>query len=203
MALTRTSRLTGTAVHTMGAVKPPIDWATSTTSRRRPMAAVTRPAYSRSPADSSSPGRSTAIASWPAASSSGTTGDQNDAVPPAPGISTNVLTGSSLALGVRRYDARGRAHSPAAGTLSPVNRPGRYGASSAWPASPGSSALSNSAVMSAARCAPRVTPLWVTATYTPGAPGSQPTMDWPSAGIGRTHTRYPVTVAPSSTPVTR
>src|SRR5580693_4477905 len=115
MALTRTSRLTGTAVHTIGAVKPPIDWATSTTSRRLPMAAVTRPAYSGSPADLSSPGNSTAIASWPRASSRGTTRDQNDAAPPAPGISTNVLTGNSLVLVVRRYDARGRRHSPAAG----------------------------------------------------------------------------------------
>ena len=50
-------------------------------------------------------------------------------------------------------------------------------------------------MMSPARCAPRVTPLWVTAAYTPSAPGSHPTMDRPSAGIGRTHTRYPVIAA--------
>ena len=82
-----------------------------------------------------------------------------------------------------------------------VKRPGRNGASPAGTGPPGPP--STSAVISPARCAPRVTPLWVTATYTPSTPGSQPTMDRPSAGMGRTHTRYPVTAAPSSPPVTR
>ena len=77
------------------------------------MAATTRPVYSGSPADSSAPGRSTAMASWPAASRSGTTRYQNDAAPPAPGISTNVLTSSSFLLDVRRYDGPGGRDSPA------------------------------------------------------------------------------------------
>jgi hypothetical protein len=86
----------GVRAQTTGAVKPPIDCATSTTSRRPPIASVTASAYSGSPADSSAPGRSTATASWPRACSSGTTRCQYQAAPPAPGTSTNTLIHSSL-----------------------------------------------------------------------------------------------------------
>jgi len=92
IALIKTSSRTEIRSHTSGAVKPPIDWATRTTSGAPAAAATTMSAYSASPADSSSPGRSTAITSWPAVSSNGTTRLQYQAVPPAPGISTNFMT---------------------------------------------------------------------------------------------------------------
>ena len=91
IAFTKTIALTGTFFATRGAVKPPSDMATSTTLPRLPrllIAASTRLAYSGRPAVGSSPGRSTAIASCPAACSSGTTRCQNQATPPAPGIRT-------------------------------------------------------------------------------------------------------------------
>jgi hypothetical protein len=46
-----------------GAVKPPNDWATTTRSARSPMASTTVSAYSGSPAESSSEGRSGATTS--------------------------------------------------------------------------------------------------------------------------------------------
>src|SRR5580692_11358947 len=95
IAFTKTRAATGARAAASGAVNPPSDWATSTTSSRPLMAPATRPAYPGRPAVSSSPGRSTAVASCPAARSSGTTRCQYQAVPPAPGMSTKELTSQS------------------------------------------------------------------------------------------------------------
>jgi hypothetical protein len=58
IAVTRTTSRTGTRSQTSGATKPASDCATRTTSRRLPVAATTVAAYSHSPAESSSVGRS-------------------------------------------------------------------------------------------------------------------------------------------------
>ena len=101
IALTSTSMRTGTRAQAIAAVKPPIDWATSTTSSpcsvAAAAAAATLSVYSGSPADSSGPGRSTAVAWWPRATSSGTTRCQYQvAAPPAPGISVKALMKTPL-----------------------------------------------------------------------------------------------------------
>ena len=101
----------GAFSHTSGAVNPPSDCATSTTSWRPPTASSTRRAYSGSPALSSSPGRSTATAAWPALCSSGTTRLQYQAAPPAPGIRTNPAhrrTGQTTTAGPRGRTGRRR-----------------------------------------------------------------------------------------------
>jgi hypothetical protein len=88
IALTKTSMLTACRAQTSGAVKPPSDCATRITPPCPSIARTTRSAYASSPACSSSPGKSTAIASWPASRSNGTTRCQYHAMPPAPGIRT-------------------------------------------------------------------------------------------------------------------
>ena len=90
IAATRTIRSTGTRSHTSGAVNPASDCATTTTSRRSPIASTTQSAYSPSPAESSATGRSTATTSCPAATRSGATRCQYHASDPAPGSSTKV-----------------------------------------------------------------------------------------------------------------
>src|SRR6478609_10467849 len=107
MALSSTSRETGRRSATIGAVKPPIDCATTTTSSRPATASTTSAAYCGRPACGSSPGRSTATASWPACSSSGTTRCQYQAAPPAPGTSANVVTVHMVDLDVVRAPCQG------------------------------------------------------------------------------------------------
>ncbi|HET6918589.1 MAG TPA: hypothetical protein VFI46_03885 [Jiangellaceae bacterium] len=63
IALSRTSRSTGRRAQTIGAVKPPIDAATTMTWLRAPRASTTASAYSDQPPASSSDGNRTAIAS--------------------------------------------------------------------------------------------------------------------------------------------
>src|SRR4051812_40393042 len=121
IALTRISSFTrrasaAIASAAIGAVKPPSDWATRTTSSKSRAARTTRSAYSGSPACGSGPGRSTATARWPACSSSGTTRLQYSAEPPAPGISTyDVISTASrspdfLTSQRPRIHRRGRHH---------------------------------------------------------------------------------------------
>src|SRR5215218_2486033 len=86
---------TGMRVATIGAVNPPIDWATRTMSSVEPtpaaaIAATTASAYSGKPAVSSSQGRSTATQRCPAATSSGSTRCQYQESDAAPGIRTKV-----------------------------------------------------------------------------------------------------------------
>ncbi len=90
MALTSTNCETGSRSATSGALKPAIDWATTTTSPGGAAATIAS-AYSASPADSSAAGSSTATAVWPRSCSSGTTRCQYQAWPPAPGTSRNVV----------------------------------------------------------------------------------------------------------------
>jgi hypothetical protein len=70
--------------------------------RRSSIARTTRSAYSRSPAFSSSPGKSTATTSCAAARKSGTTRLQYHAMPPAPGIKMNELMTGTVACARRR-----------------------------------------------------------------------------------------------------
>ena len=63
IAFRRTSSSTGRRVQTIGAVKPPIDSATTTMSRRSPRRSTTASAYAAQPALSSSDGSRIAIAS--------------------------------------------------------------------------------------------------------------------------------------------
>jgi hypothetical protein len=92
-AATRTRRSTGRASAISGALKAPIDWATTTTLSTRSSMAVRETArYRSSPAASSSTGRSTAIVEWPARSRIGTTRCQYHGVEPAPGSRTKVDT---------------------------------------------------------------------------------------------------------------
>ena len=91
IAFTSTTARSGALAATSGAVNPPSDCATRTTSSRLPIALRTRSVYSGSPAASSSPGRSTAVGWCPACCSSGTTRCQYQAAPPAPGIRTKPL----------------------------------------------------------------------------------------------------------------
>jgi hypothetical protein len=64
---------TGRREATSGAVKAPNDWATRISPVRSPIASTTVSAYSVSPADSSSQGRSAATTSVPRSSNSGAT----------------------------------------------------------------------------------------------------------------------------------
>jgi hypothetical protein len=73
IAFTKTRACTGTFAATSGAVNPPNDCATITTSTRSPIEFTTSRVYSGRPASWSSPGRSTAITSCPSSCSSGTT----------------------------------------------------------------------------------------------------------------------------------
>jgi GNAT superfamily N-acetyltransferase len=85
-----TSRSTGTRSQTSGAVNPPNDWATTTSPVRSPMASTTVSAYSDSPAESSSQGRSGATTSCPRLRSSASSRCQNHPLSAAPWISTYV-----------------------------------------------------------------------------------------------------------------
>jgi hypothetical protein len=86
IALTKTSRSTRRRVQTMGAVKPPIDAATTMTSARSLIASTTASAYSDQPAVSSSAGSRIAIAWCPREASSGTSRCHSHGSPPPPGI---------------------------------------------------------------------------------------------------------------------
>src|SRR5919106_402762 len=90
MPATRTSRSTDTRSQTSGAVKPPNDWPTTTRSVRSPTASSTVCAYSESPAESSSHGRSGATTSWPRSRSAASTRCQYQPTSPAPWIKTYV-----------------------------------------------------------------------------------------------------------------
>ena len=92
IAATRTRRSTGTCAVTRGAVKPPSECPTTTRSLWSPTAWTTVPAYCIQPAEASSQGRSTAIASCPCSRSGGATRCQSHELPPPPWMSANVAT---------------------------------------------------------------------------------------------------------------
>ena len=119
MAATRITILTGTRVHTRGAVNPPRDWATTARSVRSPTASTTTSAYTDNPASSSSQGRSGATTSKPFAANSGATSCQYHESDAAPWISTNVVMGTPATVlptsVLRRYrsdPARSTTHRP-------------------------------------------------------------------------------------------
>jgi hypothetical protein len=77
-------------------VDPPKDCAATTRPRRLPIARTTVSAYSASPAESSSHGRSGARVSWPRCRSSRSTRCQYHPTSPPPWISTKVATVISI-----------------------------------------------------------------------------------------------------------
>jgi hypothetical protein len=83
----------GVRAQTSGAVKPASDWATRMVPFRSAIARTTMSVYVERPASLSSPGRSTATASCPAARMIGTTRCQYQAIPPDPGTRTNDAIG--------------------------------------------------------------------------------------------------------------
>jgi hypothetical protein len=92
IAATRMRSSTGRRPHTSGAVKPPSECPTTTTSLRAPIPRTTVSVYSDRPADSSSLGRSTTTGSWPRSRSAGATRCQSQPLPPPPWMSANVAT---------------------------------------------------------------------------------------------------------------